>query len=160
MTDTTEVQEAPETEAKTVIRPNTETYVEGRSASGAKTQHSGDDVAKILNGATVEEAANLAGLVLDEKPADLLAKYAHLNVGQQRMNLGNRIRGAVNRLNKEEAGKGTKALVEYARPVVEAVKARVADAEKAAKAAAAEKEAKAKEKAEKPAKAEKSAKAK
>jgi hypothetical protein len=43
---------------------------------------------------------------------DLQDKYAHLNVGQQRMNLGNRIRGSVNKMDKavdKDAALGDKA---------------------------------------------------
>lgn len=92
---------AEKEEAKEVrVKPNLETYVTGVSGSGKKTKRSDDPVAQALDGFTVEETANVAARLCDIPAKDLLAKYAHLNVGMQRMNLGNRIRGAVAKLDK------------------------------------------------------------
>lgn len=82
---------------KTVIRANTEKYQRAKAASGAMSQHNGDAVAQTLVGLPLESVLAIANKMTS---TDLTGKYAHLNVGQQRMNLGNRIRGAVTKINK------------------------------------------------------------
>ena len=109
-------------------------YVPGVSGSGKRTKNNGDAVATALNGLTLDEVEQLAGRLKVELP-----DYSHLNVGMQRMNYGNKIRKAVNALNKEEAGSGDEALEDKGRTIrVKADKriAKEADA-KAVKAAAA-----------------------
>lgn len=70
-------------------------YKDTTAASGHKSKNNGDAVAIALAGAeplvVVAAAERLAGLAEGE----LLAKYAKLNPGQQRMNSGNRIRNLV-----------------------------------------------------------------
>lgn len=75
--------EATETVAKTTIRPNIANMV--KTAGGS--YHKDDFVGTTLNGLTVAQviaAATEAGI--DH------TKYAHLNPGQQRMTIGNRLR--------------------------------------------------------------------
>lgn len=133
-------------EDKTTIRPNTENYTAGRSSSGAKTQHNGDAVATALDGATVDEAVKLVAEACGGTQSEWREKYAHLNVGQQRMNLGNRLRGVMNKMNKEKEGSGDKYIADLASGVREAVEKRRAKAE-AEKAKAAAKKGKANKKA-------------
>ena len=76
---------------KTIIRANIEKYQRAKAASGAMSQHNGDVVAQTLAGLPLESVLAIANKMTS---TDLSAKYTHLNVGQQRMNLGNRIRGA------------------------------------------------------------------
>jgi hypothetical protein len=64
------------------------------SASGNATMDNGDDLAKSLRGAELDEVYKQASAILGETQTALKAKYAHLNVGMQRMNLGNRMRAA------------------------------------------------------------------
>lgn len=166
------------TAEKTIIRANTEKYQRTKAASGAMSQHNGDVVAQTLAGLPLESVLAIANKMTS---TDLSAKYTHLNVGQQRMNLGNRIRGAVSKINKsivkaKDALAAFEALADEAKagketPVVptmtgeevlaavaaEYVAAAKAEAEAAAKAA---EEAKAKKEAEAAAKAEAKAKAK
>lgn len=123
-------------EEKTIIRPDTSEYISARSASGAKSQHNGTPVALALEGATLDETYELASDILDTPVKELQEKYGHLNVGQQRMNLGNRIRGAIAKLNKEKEGSGDSALAKLAKPLRKTVEART----KAAAKAKAEKE--------------------
>lgn len=52
----------------------------------------GDDVAAMLRGKTLDEAYAAAADFLKVPEAELRAKYGRLNHGQQRMNLGNRMR--------------------------------------------------------------------
>lgn len=143
------------------IKPDLEKYVNGVSGSGKKTKRTNDPVAEALDGFTVEEVANVAARMCDIPAKDLIAKYAHLNVGMQRMNLGNRIRGAVAKLDKaHESDKqvvpGLKTLAIECEKPRQAVAKRRAEAAKAAE----EREAKVKAKADAKAKSEAKAPAK
>ena len=131
-------------------------------------------VAKALEGMTSEEVYAVADGLIPEN--DFRTKYAHLNVGMQRMNVGNRIRGFVNKRDKEnekiaEFNDNLKEGVEAKEVLADAgelfetalapVKVAVADRVKAEDALKAEKEkAKADAKAEKEAEKETAAKAK
>lgn len=148
-------KEAPEDDGKVHIRPDLEKYTSTVSSSGSKSQHSGDTVASALAGLTVNEVATIASAMLSTKETpvtvdELLTRYQKLNIGQQRMNLGNRIRGALNRLEKETEGSGYKALAEVVSPIRKRADTRIAeekkaaDEAKAAKAAEADGKAKAK----------------
>lgn len=64
------------------------------SASGNATMDNGDELAKKLRGAELDDVYAQASKVLGETQTALKAKYAHLNPGMQRMNLGNRMRAA------------------------------------------------------------------
>lgn len=65
-----------------------------KTASGRKAVDTADAVAKKLRGCDLSEAYKLASEVTGEAQTALRRKYEHLNPGMQRMNLGNRIRGA------------------------------------------------------------------
>ncbi len=67
---------------------------EHKTANGHVSVHCGDDTAKKLLGKDLDTVYALASKALKEPEASLRKKYAHLNVGMQRMNLGNRIRAA------------------------------------------------------------------
>ena len=82
------------------IKPNLETYVGGVSGSGKRTKRADNPVSEALDGFTIEETAAVAQAMCDIPAKDLLAKYGHLNVGMVKMNLANRIRGAVAKLDK------------------------------------------------------------
>ena len=77
--------------SKYVRKVNGKTNV---SASGNATMDNGDALAKKLRGAELDDVYAEASKVLGESQAALRAKYAHLNPGMQRMNLGNRMRAA------------------------------------------------------------------
>jgi hypothetical protein len=73
-------------------------YVKAKSYRGSVSAHNGDELANLLAGCSPEEAMHLAAVVVaqtDENPCDPVAKYSHLNPGQQRMNSGNLIRARV-----------------------------------------------------------------
>lgn len=167
MTETVEKTEATE---KTSIRPNMDKYTKGRTATGAISHHSGDVVASNLEGTTVDEVASIAVELTGDK--DLATKYEHLNVGMQRMNLGNKIRGGIAAIDKanekeiakavKEAGEGADAdeiaedlglvsgeekFLQIVAPVREAVDARLKEAEEEKARKQAEREEKAKAKA-------------
>lgn len=71
-------------------------YTITKSADGHFTMNNGDEVATKLHGKEIDEVYKHASSVLQEPVRALKAKYANLNLGMQRMCLGNRIRGAMN----------------------------------------------------------------
>lgn len=126
---------------KTKIRPNVETMVKTKSGSF----HRDDFIGNTLTGLTVEQVKEIAA----ECGIDA-NKYDHLNVGQQRMNLGNRLRALTS--HKEGAKDEESAAVDKMRDLVDSMATAFAEANEAKAAAvaaekAAAKEAKAAEKA-------------
>lgn len=91
---------AKEDDGKVSIKPDLEKYVDGVSGSGKKTKRSDHPVSQALDGMSLDEVFGVASKMCDITQKDLKEKYGHLNVGMQRMNLGNRIRGAVQKLDK------------------------------------------------------------
>lgn len=75
---------------------------EHKTASGNVSVHCGDEAAKKLLGKSLDDTYAIVGKVVEkatdgeESEKSLRKKYAHLNVGMQRMNLGNRLRGIMN----------------------------------------------------------------
>lgn len=65
------------------------------SASGKKSKDNADEVAIMLRGKTLDEVYEIAESWLIISADDLKARYAHLNAGQQRMNVGNRLRACI-----------------------------------------------------------------
>lgn len=105
-------------EKQAKITPNMNNYVVGKgtTASGRATIDRDDVVARKLRGMDLEEIYRYVADVLFELNittvgagknktecgyGDLKDRYHHLNVGMQRMNLGNLLRGAMKRLNME-----------------------------------------------------------
>ena len=64
------------------------------SANGNATMDNGDQIAKKLRGMELDAVYAEAARILGETQTALRQKYGHLNVGMQRMNLGNRMRAA------------------------------------------------------------------
>lgn len=152
-------------ENKTRIEIPAGEYQKAKTAKGNVSRHNGDVVATALAGLGLNGVRAIAAEMTGIPSEELGAKYAHLNVGQQRMNLGNRIRGAVNKMNKHaesEAGQkegavtGDSYLEQIAEPHQQEAQARLQaiEEEKAAKAAERAAKAEAKEKAKKKEKAE------
>jgi len=110
MKETTPVAET--TAAEPTVKINREKYVDVKSASGKKSLNNGDPIAVALTGIDVPTLYGIAAKFMEVKRSDLEAKYSHLNIGMQRMNLGNRIRGACAKIDGAgKAGDGAKALV-------------------------------------------------
>ena len=65
------------------------------SASGKKSKDNADEVAIMLRGKTLDEVYEIAESWLIISAEELKARYAHLNAGQQRMNVGNRLRSCI-----------------------------------------------------------------
>lgn len=73
-------------------------YVPSVANSGKKSLHCGDAVADALEYKALEDLYLIAGEILEGWTAETLkAKYERLNIGAQRMNVGNRIRAAYKR---------------------------------------------------------------
>jgi hypothetical protein len=77
-------------------------YVETKAASGQKSLHNGDDVAVVLEGIEPQAVARAAERLLGMPEGELYrgdgtGRYDHLNLGQVRMNAGNRIRNGIKR---------------------------------------------------------------
>lgn len=87
MNDQTAEAVATEAPAKTVIRPDLNRYVRDKSGNGKRTHRTDDFVARTLAGKSVEDVLKGAPLLGIDA-----AKWSHLNVGQQRMLVGNALR--------------------------------------------------------------------
>lgn len=70
-------------------------YQRVKSANGSVSQDNGDPVADMLRGKTLDECYSIASEHLNSSVKNLAIKYGHLNPGQQRMCLGNRLRSVV-----------------------------------------------------------------
>lgn len=66
-----------------------------RTPAGRRTLDCADDISVQLRGLSITEVYDEASKVLGESVESLTKQYEHLNIGMQRMNLGNRIRGAI-----------------------------------------------------------------
>ena len=76
-------------------RADVSDYTRHTTVAGNVSLHNGDKVAKSLAGNTLDETYGEAAKALGVTVASLKSRYAHLNPGMQRMNLGNVIRGAL-----------------------------------------------------------------
>lgn len=76
--------------------PNYTKDSEHKTVSGNVSVHCGDAVAKKFLGKSLDEIYPIVAKATEENEKDLRKKYAHLNVGMQRMNLGNKLRGVLN----------------------------------------------------------------
>jgi colicin import membrane protein len=104
-------ESAAEDDGKVSIKVDQDKYVSTKSASGKKSQRRDDAVAEALDGLTVNGVYKVADTILEE---DFREKYSHLNVGMQRMNVGNRLRAWV---SKGEVGDDrAKTLAEACKP--------------------------------------------
>lgn len=74
--------------------PSRYTLHDVKTVSGRKAYDTGDKTADRLRGKTLEEAYAIAAKILAESTKGLVERYGHLNPGQQRMCLGNRMRNA------------------------------------------------------------------
>ena len=80
------------------LRAAREHYELSVSASGSKSYHNGDTVAAFFEAQPAEVAMELADEFTPLPDGDTHAnRYANLNIGSQRMNSGNKLRGAIRR---------------------------------------------------------------
>jgi len=80
-----------------LLNPKPEKYVRGLGLTvyGNRTIDIDDKVARMLRGTDVKEMYDIAAKALGKSSRSLKAQYSHLNVGMQRMSLGNRMRKAL-----------------------------------------------------------------
>lgn len=71
---------------------------DNKTPSGRRTIDCADPVAEKLRGMDMEQVYVAAAETLNTTAEELKERYKHLNIGMQRMNIGNRIRGAVAKL--------------------------------------------------------------
>lgn len=72
-------------------------YEPSISANGRKSLNTGDDFARLVVGASAAEVCSLADAIFEAGEGHHAARYSKLNIGQQRMNSGNRVRAAIKR---------------------------------------------------------------
>lgn len=75
--------------------PNYHKDNDKKTAGGNTSVDNDDDVAKKLRGKDLDEVYAVVAKATEENEKDLRKRYAHLNVGMQRMNLGNKLRGVL-----------------------------------------------------------------
>lgn len=77
--------------------------VKATTAQGTKSLNNGDPIAKMFEGKDLMEIYEIGSKQLDTTIGALREKYCHLNPGQIRMNIGNRIRGKIRKEEREAA---------------------------------------------------------
>lgn len=123
-TQSPEVQES----AKVQIRPDLKRYIRDKSGNGKRTHRTDDFIARTLANKTIDQIKEGAGALGVD-----FTKWLGLNIGQQRMLIGNKLRHFIER---------TKTLTEEQVTAVYGEPAAPYDAEAAAAAKAAAEEAK------------------
>ena len=103
-----------------------------KTSTGRRTIDCADEVAAELRGLPIDEVYAKAAATLGMEESVLRSTYGHLNIGMQRMNLGNRIRGAA----RAEMTAAEKAEARAKREQEAAARAEQKQAEAAAKAEA------------------------
>jgi hypothetical protein len=71
-------------------------YTRAKDKAGKLHIDCADDVATMLRGKGLDDIYVLVAKKSETPEKELRAKYTHLNVGMQRMNLGNRLRALLN----------------------------------------------------------------
>jgi hypothetical protein len=85
------------------ITPDLEKYKiskDVRTESGAPSVDIGDATAMLLRGKTLDQVYQIVAKSLEASEKSLHDRYTHLNAGQQRMCLGNRLRAAAKKEKK------------------------------------------------------------
>lgn len=70
-------------------------YTRAKAPGGGVSYNNGDEIATKLAGKTLDDVYAFAAKTLKVDEKELRSKYKNLNPGMQRMNLGNRVRGAL-----------------------------------------------------------------
>ena len=124
MNDQTNATPEAQEQAKVQIRPDLNRYIRDKSGNGKRTHRTDDFIARTLAGKSIEQIKEGAGKLGVE-----YAKWEGLNIGQQRMLIGNKLRHFIERT--KTLGEGQVTAV-FGEPVAEYD----AEAAAAAKAAA------------------------
>jgi hypothetical protein len=109
------------------IRVDKEKYQAARTSRGTKSLNNGDIVATTLEGLNLGEVQDLADAFIGDN--DYRTRYTALNPGMQRMNIGNRMRGAISKATvTDDNGKvttsGENKFTKAAASIVKSAKAR------------------------------------
>lgn len=90
----------PGTESKSVIplevAKQYTVHKDAKTPSGNPSIDNGDTVASMLRGQPLDKVYTLVAKKAEVSVGDLQKRYGHLNIGMQRMNLGNKLRGILN----------------------------------------------------------------
>lgn len=86
---------------KDVLKAHKENYTKTKGEDGKQHFDNGDEVAEALRGADLDSVYSHVAKELGVTAKSLKEKYGHLNPGQQRMNLGNRLRGHMRKAAEE-----------------------------------------------------------
>lgn len=78
-----------------LVPANLKKYQSVKSAKGNASYDNGDHVAKMLRGKTLDDAYAIVAKATKEAESGLKKRFKHLNLGMQRMNLGNVLRAAL-----------------------------------------------------------------
>lgn len=70
-------------------------YEKSKAPGGGTSYNNGDVVAQLLEGKDLDACYGIAAKKLKVEEKELRAKYGHLNLGMQRMSLGNRLRAVM-----------------------------------------------------------------
>lgn len=88
-----EDEDQPKGAKNGIIKPESVAkYVVGVTGNGRKSKHNGDVVAVMFEGKTLEEVIILVAAETGASIEELSTRWAHLNNGMQRMNVGNFLR--------------------------------------------------------------------
>jgi len=79
-------------ESRSIVKKSYKKHYHKVKVGGRTTQNCGDLVSEKLLGKTLEEVYDTVAETLEEDVDNLAARYEHLNPGQQRMVLGNKLR--------------------------------------------------------------------
>lgn len=131
MNDQTQATPEAQEQAKVQIRPDLNRYVRDKSGNGKRTHRTDDFIARTLAGKSIEQIKEGAAKLGVE-----YAKWEGLNIGQQRMLIGNKLRHFIERTKTLGEGQVTEVFgepcPEYDAEAAAAAKA-AAEAEKAKK---------------------------
>ena len=85
-------EEEEDEKSRSIVKKSYKKHYHKVKVGGRTTQNCGDLVSEKLLGKTLEEIYDTVAETLEEDVDNLAARYEHLNPGQQRMVLGNKLR--------------------------------------------------------------------
>lgn len=130
---TTQAPAAEATDTKVRIRPDLNRYIRAKSGNGKRTHRTDDFIARTLDGKNIDQIKEGA-----TKLGVDFTKWLGLNIGQQRMLIGNKLRHFIERTKTLTEEQVTEAYGEPVAPYDAEAAAAAKAAAEAAKAAKAE----------------------
>lgn len=98
-----EDEDGEEEESRSIVKKSYKKRYNKVKIDGRYTQNCGDLVSEQLLGKTLDEVYDITAETLEDDVDNLAARYEHLNPGQQRMVLGNKLRAFYKAQMKAEA---------------------------------------------------------